>query len=219
MNENNQEAMSEIFRGYLEFTMNQRLHSFIALNKWAEKGGLVFVGDSITEGFNIHELLKSDKPMYNRGIGGDTSDGVLAKLNAEVFGLEPKKVFLMIGTNDLGMGKQPDEIVRNIEEICSRIKTTLPETELYVESIYPVNGDESANKGPFPAVGPRTNEDIQRINDQVRNLASSNHFVYIDLYSKLIDKEGRLNPAYTYDGLHLNTAGYEVVRSELQSYL
>lgn len=219
MNENSQEAMSEIFRSYMEFNINQRYTTFVELNKLAELGGVVFVGDSITEGFNIHELLKCDKPMYNRGIGGDTTDGVLAKLKAEVFDLNPNKVFLLIGTNDLGHGKQPEEIVRNIEELCSRIKRTLPETELYVESIYPVNGNDSANEGPFPAVGSRSNEDIQRINHAVRKLASSKHFFFIDLYSKLIDEEGQLDPAYTYDGIHLTTKGYEVVKAELQPYL
>jgi lysophospholipase L1-like esterase len=211
--------MVDIFRKYLEFNINQRYTSFIELNKWAEFGGIVFVGDSITEGFNIHELLKSDKPMYNRGIGDDTTEGVLEKLKGEVFDLKRRKVFLLIGTNDLDSGKQPEEIVQNIEEICSRIKTTLPETELYVESIYPVNQSEKENKGPFPSVGARTNEDIQRINYSVRRLSLSKPFFYIDLYLKLIDEEGHLNPDYMYDGLHLNTKGYEVVKAELQLYL
>jgi lysophospholipase L1-like esterase len=219
MNENNQEELNEIFRKYIEHTIIQRYTTFVELNKLAEKGGIVFVGDSITEGFNIHELLKSDKPMFNRGIGGDTTEGVLAKLKDEVFDLEPTKVFLLIGTNDLGMGNQPEEIVQNIVELCTRIKETLPETELYVESIYPVNPTEKANKGLFAVVGLRTNEVIQQLNYAIRDLASSKQFIYIDLYDKLIDEEGLLNPSYTYDGLHLNTKGYEVVKTELQLYM
>jgi|HigsolmetaGSP11D_1036233.scaffolds.fasta_scaffold18964_2 lysophospholipase L1-like esterase len=207
------------FRKFLEFTIGERYRAFLELNRRAAKGGVVFVGDSITEGFNIHELLRSDKPMYNRGIGGDTTEGVLAKLQGAVLELAPSKVFLLIGTNDLEQGKKPEEIVRNIQEICSRIKAALPDTELYVESVYPVNPHDHANRGPFPAVGSRRNEDIRRINESLKDLSSSGSFTYIELYSKLMDEEMNLHVDYTYDGLHLSIRGYEVVSAELQPYL
>lgn len=219
MNEINQEAMMVFFMKFVQFSIEQRHASFIKWNNRAEKKGIVFVGDSITEMFNIHELLKSSKRLYNRGIGGDTTNGVLDKLKDLVFDLEPSKVFLMIGTNDLGNGKQPEEIIRNIEEICSRIKTKCPETELYVESIYPVNRHEHVNKAPAPTVFSRNNVDIGRINDAIQQLSISMQFTYVDVYSKLIDQEGHLNPDYTYDGLHLTGKGYEIVKDVLQSYL
>jgi hypothetical protein len=103
MSEKNIEVQfAEIGNAFMEFMQKTRLASFKELNKRAQKGGVVFVGDSITEGFPIDEILQCNKPMYNRGINGDTSIGVLDKLKEEVFDLIPSKVFLLIGTNDLG---------------------------------------------------------------------------------------------------------------------
>jgi lysophospholipase L1-like esterase len=216
---NMETEFSRIAQAFSEFTHKHRLASFTELNKFAQKGGVVFVGDSITEGFPIHEMLEYDKPMYNRGISGDTTSGVLIKLKDEIFELEPTKVFLLIGTNDLGQGKEPDEIVRRIEEICLYIKKSLPEVELYIESIYPVNRSEFVNLLPIPIVGIRTNDAIQLMNNAIREIAAKNNLTFIDFYSKLIDDAGQLRKDYSYDGLHLSIKGYEIVKEELQKYL
>lgn len=213
-----EEDLVEMFKGFIKHNIIQRYNTFIELNKQAKKGGIVFVGDSITEGFPIHELLSSDNQMYNRGIGGDTTDGVIAKLKDVVFDLEPKQIFLLIGTNDLGSGKQAEQVIQNIAEICSKIKEKLPDAQLYVESIYPLNPSVSM-QGPFNAVGQRTNEDIKQVNHFLQELASSKSIHYINLYDKLINEEGLLNSDYTYDGLHLNMKGYVVVKEELQLYI
>jgi lysophospholipase L1-like esterase len=220
MNEQRPYVLLEDLMKVMQSTIAQRHASFVELNRTAEKGGIVFAGDSITEQFNIHELLKSDKPMYNRGIGGETTDGVLEKLNDVVLDLEPSKVFLLIGTNDLGNGKKPDEVAGNIEVICSRIRGALPRTQLHVLSIYPVNRSvQTKNFGTASVVGLRSNEDIRDINLMVREFAVANECYYIDLYSRLVDEEGDLKADYTYDGLHLNVKGYKVVSQEIQPYV
>lgn len=216
---NIEKQLAEISKVFFEFTTKQRLDSFRELNKQAQKGGVVFVGDSITEGFPIHEILQCEKPMYNRGISGDTITGVLEKLKEEVFELMPQKVFLLIGTNDLGNGEQPAEVVGRIEKICRSIKETVPEVELFVESIYPVNENDFVNATPMPVVGLRSNEAIQKTNKGIREIAADLKLTYIDLYFKLVDKAGKLNKNYSYDGLHLNIQGYYVVSEELQNYL
>ncbi|MDQ8735619.1 SGNH/GDSL hydrolase family protein [Paenibacillus sp. LHD-38] len=192
----------------------QRLANFVELNKSVEKGGILFIGDSITEGFPIHEMLKCGKAMYNRGIGGDKTQDVLNLMKDIVYDLEPAKVFLLIGTNDLGFDIKPPAIVERIKEIVTNIQQQLPETKLYLQSIYPVNQSYPASQA-----GLRNNHDIQRINVAIREIASKDQIAYIDLYPKLIDGEGLLHDEYTYDGLHLTIKGYEVVREEIQKYL
>ncbi|GGH35121.1 GDSL-type esterase/lipase family protein [Paenibacillus segetis] len=152
----------------------------------------------------------------NRGISGDSSTGVLDKLRDEVFDLEPSKVFLLIGTNDLGDGKDPQEVVRNIKQICTLIHNQLPHTKVYVESIYPVN---QTVESIMPKGIKQTNEQIRIVNQNLANMTREVSYTYIDLYPKLLDTEGRLDRGYTYDGLHLNTIGYEVVKAELQLVL
>lgn len=214
-----EEKVPDIFTAFFEFTVKERWASFKELNKRAQKGGVIFVGDSITQGFPINEILSSDKPMYNRGINGDTTTGVLEKLKDEVFDLLPKKVFLLIGTNDLGGGVPPEEVAQRIEVICRSIQETVPDTELFVESIYPVNEVDFADEVPIPIISQRSNEAIQLTNKGIKEVTDRLKVQYINLYPNLSDLTGKLDKRYSYDGLHLNTEGYYVVADELRKYL
>ncbi|WP_239616551.1 GDSL-type esterase/lipase family protein [Cohnella mopanensis] len=208
-----------IIKPFLENVQKQRLATFFGLNPIAKKHGIVFIGDSITEGFSIHEMLDCKKAMYNRGVGGYKTENVLANLKHLVYDLEPERVFLLIGTNDLGEGNEPEEIVSRIEEIISSIQTTIPDIHIFVQSVYPVNNSEEANTLPVPMVGPRTNENIMNMNQSLRDSAQKLNFNYIDLYSKLLDEDGRLKVDFTFDGLHLNIKGYEIVSQEIDKFL
>jgi lysophospholipase L1-like esterase len=209
------ESFKKIGVVMFEFMRTSKVEAFAELNKSASKDGIVFVGDSITEGFPIQEMFPNSKNLYNRGISGENTRGVLDNLKHLVLDLEPAKVILLIGTNDLGNGEQPHEIVKRIEEISKKIKAVLPGVQLYLESIYPVNGDVP-NTFPFPVVGSRTNAAIQQINANLRDIASSLNVTFIDMYSKLVGEDGQLKNDYTYDGLHLSIKGYEIVTKQLQ---
>jgi lysophospholipase L1-like esterase len=74
---------------------------FTHLNAVAKPGSIVFLGDSITDFFRVNEFFPGVY-VINRGISGDTTDGVLNRLAESVYELSPSKIFLMIGTNDLG---------------------------------------------------------------------------------------------------------------------
>ena len=81
-----------------------KVQNFRCLNAVARKGETVFVGSSLCELFPISEMLQNVEPrlrVYNRGIGGDVTDGLLERMEESVFALEPKKVFINIGTNDI----------------------------------------------------------------------------------------------------------------------
>lgn len=189
---------------------DSKVESFKVLNTYAEQGGVVFVGDSITQDYNVYEYFPNIK-VYNRGIGGDTSEGVLKRLEESVLSLYPKKVFLQIGTNDFELlDSNVESVFKHIKEIVETIKNSLKNTEVYVISIFPVNPliDKAT-------VGKRNNNEIKRTNERLSQMKSCS---FLNVYDKLI-ADDYLNPLYTIEGLHLNQKGYEVVTQVLKPWL
>jgi len=173
---------------------------------------IIFLGDSITDGCNWAELLQ--KPcIKNRGISGDVTDGVLGRLG-EITESKPQKIFLMIGINDLASGRSVDYILNNIKRIYKAIKGESSETELFIQSVLPVNPDFTL----FPDHVNRSRE-IVEVNQGLQKICAHYELQYIDIYSHLTDKEDKLSLDYTNDGLHLTGAGYIVWRDLLKKYL
>lgn len=165
-------------------------------------GKVIFLGNSITEGGNWKRLLK-DSSIVNRGISGDNTFGVVARID-DVVKRQPEKVFLLIGTNDLSRKIPVEVILENIFTIVSRIRAGSPKTKIFVQSILPVN----ASFEKFPNHYDNDSE-ILIINDQLSRYAERLRYTYVDLYGKFLDEQSRLKSSYTYDGLHLNSAGYQ----------
>jgi len=172
---------------------------------------IIFLGDSITDGCNWSELLQ-DPRIINRGISGDVTDGVLDRLG-EVTESKPQKIFLMIGINDLAKGRSVDYVLNNIKRIIKVIKDQSPETELFIQSVLPVNPDFTV----FPDHVNKSHEVVE-VNRGIIKICAHYEMQYIDVYSHLIDKEHRLSSDYTNDGLHLTGAGYIVWRNILKKY-
>ncbi len=190
---------------------------FFELNESSEPGGIVFLGDSITDFFRINEYFHGVY-VINRGISGDTTDGVLFRLPESVYHLQPSKVFLMIGTNDLGENKTEQDIIHNIGQIISAIQANCPETMIYLESIYPVSNIRDKKVRRF-IVGKRTNEKIRRINQKLEELAQEKNITYIDVFSHLVDETGNIRLEYTVEGLHLTVQGYRAVSGVLKPFV
>lgn len=176
-----------------------------------EKRKVVFIGDSITECFNL-KMFFQDDDLINEGVSGHTTQDLLNRLESSLFRYQPTIIFLLIGTNDLELTElTKEEIVNNIKTIVRMINQRLPQATLYLQSIYPVN---YAIK-PF-SVGKRKNEDINWINHQIKQIKGAK---YLDIHSVLKNEEGKLNPNYTYDGIHINDLGYLVISHQLKAYL
>lgn len=177
-----------------------------------ESGKIIFLGNSITDFGSWSELFQ-DAKIINRGISGDITAGVLNRLG-EVIGRNPKKVFLLIGTNDLARGLQPDSILKNIYRIASLIHEYSPATRLYIQSIFPVNKK-------FGMFASHTNkaEQIKYINRHLSENAQRDGYTFIDVYDVLKDENDDLNPEYTNDGLHLLGRGYMVWKHLLFPYV
>lgn len=181
-------------------------HYWVRLEKFKKEtalpGKIVFLGNSITEGGNWKRLLK-DSTIINRGISGDNTFGMLARID-EVVALKPASLFILIGTNDLSKKIPVEAIIENIFAIVSQVKAGSPKTKIFVQSIFPVN--ETVEK--FPAQF-NNGSNILIINDQLSRYGERLRYTYVDVYSKLLDDQGRLHKNYTWDGLHLNATGYQ----------
>lgn len=205
------------------FTKNTYLESSISELKKGYKNEIVFLendytnylflGDSITDYYDLDKYYEG-LPVVNSGISGNTTEDILNDMKARVYNYNPSKVFLLIGTNDLVKDTSVDDIVSNIEKIISEINANKPQTEVYVESIYPVNDNINED-----VVSNRNNKDITKINNQIKKYCEYNNCTYINMYDKLLDDDNNFNEEYTDDGLHPNSKGYEVITKELKKYL
>lgn len=173
----------------------------------------LFLGDSITDFYDLDKYYEG-LPVVNSGISGNTTEDILSNMDSRVYNYNPSKVFLLIGTNDLLRDKSVEEITENIEIIVNNIRKNEPQTEVYIESIYPVNYELDKSM-----VGDRSNEDIKQINENLKKYCQKNDYTYIDTYNLLIDEDGNFSEEYTDDGLHPNDKGYEVITEELKKYL
>lgn len=177
------------------------------------KSDIIFLGNSITNGGEWAELLRNPHAK-NRGISGDTTQGVLDRLSTITKG-KPSKIFLLIGTNDLSRGKSVDEVAKNVAKIVERVKRESPATKLYVQSVFPVNPKFNKFLGHM-----NRQKDIAALNAKIKAIAARHGVTYIDVYKSLvIPSTDVMNPEYTNDGLHLLGKGYQKWVDVLKPYL
>ncbi|HEX7848060.1 MAG TPA: GDSL-type esterase/lipase family protein [Chitinophagaceae bacterium] len=172
---------------------------------------IIMLGNSITDYAQWNELLQVNE-IRNRGISGDNTFGILERLD-EVTEGKPVKVFILIGINDIGRNLPDSVILDNYKRIIHRIKTESPKTKIYFNTLLPVNNTFTA-KAQF-------NKDahILYINEELKKIGKAEGITVIDIHSRFLDADKRLDKQYTYDGLHLNAAGYKVWASILQPYI
>ena len=177
---------------------------------------IVFLGNSITDGGEWNELLANPR-VKNRGISGDRSGWMLERLDPIVKG-RPKKLFLMIGTNDLAAGIAPREVAENVCRIIERFRNESPWTKIYVQSILPVNGADV--DVPHKKHWERGAE-IVETNRLLEDLCAGEqkNLMYVDVYSALVDEKGMLDKRYTNDGLHLTGEGYLAWKAVVEKYV
>lgn len=196
---------------------DMKCESYAVQNTNLAKGQIVFIGDSITDLYVLDEHY-ADLPLaaYNRGIGGDMTQGVLDRLKVSVTDIAPAYVVLMIGTNDINWGVDQETILDNYGKILDTIYAALPDVELYCMSIIPQNmqlaeySDVDVNA---------TTQKILDINPRIRALAEGKGATYLDLFLRLADENNHLIRTYSDDGLHLNKAGLQVWTELLKPYL
>jgi lysophospholipase L1-like esterase len=192
--------------GRLLLSMPERVNDqYNALSK--QTADVVFVGDSLTFGGNWHEWFPN-VDIVNRGIGGDTSQMLIDRFE-QVINLKPKKLFLMIGVNDLNKRLGATVATSNYDKLFNLIDTRLPDTIVYVQSVLPVNNDWMFID----------NTDIPKLNADLKKNAEERGYIYIDLHSKFSDSNGLLIKKLSNDGIHLLGEGYNLWRNQIDGYV
>ena len=177
------------------------------------KKEIIFLGNSITDGSEWAELFQN-KRIKNRGISGDITEGVLFRLN-EVTESKPAKVFLLIGINDLARGISKDTVFNNICRIATTIRKQSPKTEVFVQSILPVNPVFDKFTGHCSKT-----EDIIWINKHLEDWSAENNVRFVDLFAAFKNNDNNwMNPRYTNDGLHLKGEGYRMWAETIKRHL
>ncbi len=165
---------------------------------------VVFMGDSITEGWKLKESFPG-KPYVNRGIGGQTSPQMLVRFRQDVIDLKPKVVIILAGTNDIAGNTGPMTLEQTLENIASMADlATANGIRVVLCSVLPAF-DFSWAPGLTPA--PK----IMELNAWIRKYAAEKGYVYVDFYSAMKDERGGLPSALSKDGVHPLPAGYAIM--------
>jgi len=160
---------------------------------------VVFLGDSITDGWHLNEYF-SGRDFINRGISGQTTTQMLGRFLQDVANLHPKAMVVLGGTNDLARGIAPQAIEDTLSIIGELAKDRGIKPVL--ASILPVSA-EVAKVRPTAS--------IQQLNRWLQDYCKREGFVYLDYYSALADAAGQLPADLSDDGLHPNAKGYSVM--------
>lgn len=186
----------------------------------------VFIGDSITDFWEINAYLSgSTKMVINRGIGGDITEFVLKRFDADVIQLKPKNCVLMIGINDSWdleddpwshkKGMNIDEVVHrtcvNIGEMVEKAKEN--NVNLIICSVLPTNM-------PFTNKNKERSVYVVQVNKYLRGMCEKENLIYVDYYSEFAQNEqGYVKDGLTLEGLHPNTKGYNIMMRTLKETL
>ena len=173
-----------------------------------ERADIVFLGDSITHEGMWDEYFP-DHVAVNRGVGGDRVQQVVARFD-DVAKIQPAKLFLMIGVNDLNSGASTDSIIDQYEILFGLFEEHIPDTEIHIQSVLPTNEEW------FFSI---SLNDIGILNAFLISAAKERGYEYIDVASLFADDDGYLDPSYSNDGIHLAGEAYRLWANLLRPYI
>jgi lysophospholipase L1-like esterase len=168
---------------------------------------VLFMGDSITDGWGRrYAKFFPGKPYVNRGISGQTTPQMLIRFHPDAIALQPKAVVILAGTNDIAGNTGPmtlEDIEGNLTSMAELAKAN--GIRVVLSSVMPVCDYIKMQTDKRPP------DKILALNSWIKDYAAKNGFVYLDYYSAMVDGKGMFKRELTYDGLHPNDAGYEVM--------
>ena len=168
---------------------------------------ILLLGDSITEAFNTKTYLP-EYNIINRGIYGDNSGNLIARLDNELKNAQADCAFILIGTNDFAVGLNDQQILQNIQTILIRVSEFVKPENVVLISILPTLNIEN-----------RSNEKINVVNNRFMELSAELGTLYWDLNAAMKDSIGQLKSDYTIDGLHLSDKAYSVWAEQLRLFI
>ncbi len=174
-------------------------------NKFVKNPVVVFMGDSITDGwFSKRKEFFKENNYVGRGISGQTTSHMLVRLDVIV--LKPKAVAIMAGINDIAGNNGPiklENIFGNIVSMAELAKAN--GIKVFLCSTLP------SSQIPWRKDIKDVAEKVKVLNAMLKDYAKNNDVIYVDYYSKVVDDKGGLQKEYTYDGVHLNTSTYAIL--------
>lgn len=175
-----------------------------------DQNAVVFLGDSITQGWGDDcGGSFAGMKIANRGISGDTTRGMLLRLNEDVLSLHPKAVVLLMGTNDLEERAEPETIASNLKLIVAELKKHNAKMPIILCRVFPSSETKS-----------RPSDKIKQINERFAAAVKGDpQIVVMDTFALYADKEGRAKQAEFPDLLHPNEAGYKKWAAALRPIL
>jgi lysophospholipase L1-like esterase len=170
-------------------------------------GRVVFMGDSITDGWKLAEQFPG-KPYVNRGISGQTTAQMLVRMFQDVIDLNPAALLIFAGTNDIARNNGPqtlEMIEENIQAMTELAK--LHGIKVILCSVTPIS-DYVPNR---PQTRGRPPADILKLNAWMKDYAAKSGSVFADYYAATVDDKGWLKEGFSNDGLHPNEKGYALM--------
>lgn len=165
---------------------------------------IVFLGDSITANGEWNEWFPN-KSVCKLAVHGESLEKILYRLDM-VEKLEPQKVFLLAGVNNVSRGHYEETIRENYSLILQGLSDM--GCTIYVQSILPVREPSSVDNGR-----------IDIANKIIEELAAEYECEFIDIHSVFLDENDEMKEDLTKDGVHLNENGYAVWREQIEDYV
>ncbi len=201
-----------LFMGFQLYTISNNSFNesnIIEANPDETTEDILFIGDSIIESAPWDQILKN-RHIVNKAMPGITSTDAVMMSN-ELIPTKPKKVFIMLGVNDIKSKVPMNITLRNIGHFVYTIKRFSPKTTIYLLSVLPVNEKHDTYK--------IKNDHVKGLNYSIKEFCTRFNFNYIDLYNVLLDSESNLDDKYTNDGLHINSAAHQKLGEQLKKYI
>lgn len=175
---------------------------------------IIFMGDSITEFWKMNDSTFFSQNKYiNRGISGQTTSQMVERFENDVLKLQPKKVVILAGINDIAENNGPISLEEIFQNIVSMIDMTNEnKAEVILCSVLPANRFYWNTK-ILPG------EKVVALNKMIQNYANSNKIKFVDYYSEMVDNSNGLQKHYGEDGVHPNLKGYLKMKSILEPYI
>jgi lysophospholipase L1-like esterase len=174
-----------------------------------QKPRVVFLGDSITDGWRLNEYYGSERDFVNRGIGGQITGEMLGRMKADAIDLKPRFVLVLAGINDLGRGVAVSTIENNLSMIADLAEAH--HIEPMFASLLPVSDYHKDVNPQYARTAHLAPSKILEVNGWLKSFCEQRHFPYVDYYSALVDKAGFLQADLADDGLHPNSKGYRLM--------
>jgi lysophospholipase L1-like esterase len=167
---------------------------------------VVFLGDSITDGWNLAEYFP-EKPYINRGISGQTTPQMLIRFRPDVLALKPKVIVILAGTNDIAgnTGPMTNEMIQDNYASMAELARANG-IKVVFASVLPVH-----DYGKTKVTERRSPEQILQLNQWIKNYCAKYGHVHLDYFGKMVDDKGMLKVELANDGLHPNAEGYKIM--------